>query len=84
MANNDDNQSQQQFNLDIGKSLGDLNPGKVEQYLDGVQFPCDKGELLNKVKGNGASGEIVSLLENLPKQNFDGKEDVLSAMREVV
>ncbi len=58
-------------------------PAKVGRYLEGVEFPARKGELLGRLERNGVPGPVVSQLrKRLPEGEYRGPQDVLSSLRQ--
>ncbi|HZX50065.1 MAG TPA: DUF2795 domain-containing protein [Candidatus Paceibacterota bacterium] len=53
---------------------------EVEQYIQGVTFPASKDELLVQARENDAPVEVISALEDLPVDKFEGAEEVEKAM----
>jgi Protein of unknown function (DUF2795) len=57
-------------------------PAQVGRYLEGVEFPARKEELLGRLERNGVPGPIVGQLrKRLPEGEYGGPQDVLSALR---
>jgi hypothetical protein len=57
-------------------------PAQVDRYLEGVEFPAHKEELLGKLERNGVPGLVIGQLrERLPEGEYHGPQDVLSALR---
>jgi Protein of unknown function (DUF2795) len=57
-------------------------PAQVGRYLEGVQFPARKEELLGRLERNGVPGPVISQLrKRLPEGEYRGPQDVLSALR---
>ena len=66
------------------KSRGFLEgaPAQVGRYLEGVEFPARKEELLGRLQRNGVPGPIIGQLrKRLPEGEYRGAQDVLSALR---
>ena len=40
-------------------------PANVEKYLEDIDFPIGKQELVSKLKQNGAPGVVVDQVENV-------------------
>ena len=52
------------------------------KYLEGVEFPARKEELLGMLERNGVPGTIVGQLrKRLPEGEYRGPQDVVSALR---
>ena len=57
-------------------------PAQVGRYLEGVQFPARKEELLGRLERNGVPGPVTDQLrKRLPEGEYRGPQDVLSALR---
>ena len=57
-------------------------PTQVGRYLQGVEFPARKDELLGRLERNGVPGTIIGQLrKRLPEGEYRGPQDVLSALR---
>ena len=57
-------------------------PSQVGRYLQGVQFPARKEELLERLERNGVPGPVISQLrKRLPEAEYRGPQEVLSALR---
>ncbi len=57
-------------------------PAQVGRYLEGVEFPARKEELLGRLEGNGVPGPLVGQLrKRLPEGEYRGAQDVLKALR---
>lgn len=57
-------------------------PSQVGRYLEGVEFPARRDELVTRLEQNGVPGPIVSQLrKRLPEGEYQGPKDVLDALR---
>lgn len=57
-------------------------PTQVGRYLEGVQFPARKEELLGRLERNGVPGPVLSQLRaRLPEGEYRGPQDVVTALR---
>ena len=57
-------------------------PAQVGRYLEGVEFPARKEELLGRLERNCVPGPLLSQLRiRLPEGEYRGPQDVLSALR---
>jgi hypothetical protein len=57
-------------------------PAQVGRYLDGVQFPAPKEELLRRLERNGVPGPLIGQLrKRLPEGEYRSPQEVLSALR---
>ena len=57
-------------------------PAQVEKYLQGIEFPARKEELVGKLERNGVPGPIVGQLrKRLPEREYNSPQDVLKALQ---
>jgi Protein of unknown function (DUF2795) len=57
-------------------------PAQVGKYLEGVEFPARKEELLKRLERNGVPGPVVGQLsKRLPEGEYRGPQDVLKALQ---
>ena len=62
---------------------GGLSPVNIQAHLKGAHYPSSKKDLLATAKHNGASREILKLLERMPEEEFAGPQEVMKACAEV-
>ena len=56
---------------------------RVEGYLQGVEFPIGKENLLSKLQENGAPGLVVNQLgKRLPEGEYSSPTEILNALRQ--
>jgi|GEM_PF-2535789 hypothetical protein len=48
----------------------------IEQYINGVSFPCHKEDLIEHALANGAPDDVVEAMGRLPDQEFHSLVDV--------
>ncbi|HEX7022786.1 MAG TPA: DUF2795 domain-containing protein [Trueperaceae bacterium] len=46
------------------------SPVQVQKYLEDVDYPASKDDLVKKAQDNGAPDEVVALLRRLPSNEF--------------
>ena len=73
---------------ELGEELGRLQtekagPIQVQAFLDGVQYPADKDDLLQEAEKNRAGPDVQATLERLPDRRFDDPTDVSRAIGEL-
>lgn len=57
-------------------------PAQVGKYLEGVEFPARKEELLERLERNGVPGPVVGQLrKRLPEGEYSSPQDVLKALQ---
>jgi len=59
-------------------SLSD--PSEVRQWLDGVNYPADKADLVDQAQRNNAPDEVVSALRAIPPVEYGSRSDVLASV----
>ena len=57
-----------------------VTPIDVQKYLGGTNYPADKDALLERAKQQNAPEDVLSLLEGLPEQQYEGPTDVTKAV----
>jgi hypothetical protein len=63
-----------------GRSRGAANPIEVQRFLEGVNYPTRKGQLVQQARREGASDDVRSTLERLPDKRFQDPTDVSKAI----
>ena len=57
-------------------------PSQVGRYLEGIEFPARKVDLVGRLERNGVLGPVLSQLgKRLPEREYRGPQDVLDALR---
>jgi hypothetical protein len=59
----------------------DFNPDDARQYLEGVEYPASKEDVVSAAENNGAPDTMVRMLEGLSRPEFSGQEQVLEELR---
>lgn len=55
---------------------GDVSAAEVEKYIKGIDFPCDKDELIQHARDNDAPDEVLSMMQEFPEQEYGSAVDV--------
>lgn len=63
------------------ETLVDFNPDYARQYLEGVEYPASKEDLISTAADNGAPETLVGMIRSLPRPEFSGPEEVISELR---
>ena len=58
----------------------DFNPEEAPQYLEGVEYPASKGDLISAAEANGAPEALVERLGTLGRPSFSGPEEVVTEL----
>lgn len=56
--------------------MAHFNPIEIEKSLKGIDFPADKGDLIKKAKENGASGDVVDMLNKLSDKKYNNPAEI--------
>jgi hypothetical protein len=59
----------------------DFNPDDAQQYLEGVEYPASKEDVVSAAENNGAPDTMMRMLEGLSRPEFSGQEQVLEELR---
>lgn len=57
--------------------MADTNVGK---YLEGIDYPATKNDIVKKAKENKAPEEVVNALNQLPEEEYGDQMEVIAAM----
>ncbi|MFE1342137.1 MULTISPECIES: DUF2795 domain-containing protein [unclassified Streptomyces] len=60
--------------------MADLNPIELQKALSGMDYPTDKQHLVDAARRNNADEKIVSRLDGLREDHFDGPNEVQKAV----
>ncbi|PAZ09157.1 hypothetical protein CLM62_48335 [Streptomyces sp. SA15] len=60
--------------------MADLNPIDLQKALSGMDYPTDKKHLVERARKNKADDKIVSRLDGLKEDRFDGPNEVQKAV----
>jgi hypothetical protein len=58
----------------------DFNPDEARQYLEDVDYPASKEDLVSAAEGNGAPDELLERLRTLGRPTFSGPEEVVAEL----
>jgi hypothetical protein len=59
----------------------DINPDDAQQYLQGVEYPASKEDVVSAAENNGAPDTMMRMIEGLSRPEFNGQEQVLEDLR---
>ncbi|ANH90197.1 MULTISPECIES: DUF2795 domain-containing protein [unclassified Streptomyces] len=60
--------------------MADLSPIDLQKALSGADYPTDKQHLVDRARKNKADDKIVSRLDGLRQDHFDGPNEVQKAV----
>jgi hypothetical protein len=60
-----------------------VNPIEVQRHLKGIDYPVSKADLVKHAQEHGADEELQSILEELPRDEFQTPADVNKAIGQI-
>lgn len=60
--------------------MANFNLIEIEKALGGIDFPVDKETIVSKARENGAGGEEISALEDLPERKYNNPTEITEAL----
>ena len=57
-------------------SRAGVNLNRVQDYLKGVRYPCDKQDLKDYAESHAAPNEVLQVLEEIPEREYQSAGDV--------
>ncbi len=58
-----------------------VNPIEVQKHLKGMSYPARKDDLVSTAQKNGADEELLRELREMQRDEFDGPDDVMEALK---
>ena len=65
------------------RGVGGQSPANVQTYLKGIDYPATKDDLLRTARDNGASDEVMDILQQLREEEYGGPQDVMKAYGQI-
>ena len=56
--------------------MADVSPAEIQEYLEGVDYPASKQDLINSAAENGAESEVMNTLRRLRDGEFRDPREV--------
>lgn len=56
------------------------NSARVETLINDIHFPCTRDDILTHARNNGASSEIMKILEQFPEKQYASTADIARSM----
>ena len=57
--------------------MAGMTPEAVYNYLNGMNYPARKQELIEHAKNNNAGPDIIDALETLPDKKFKNQDELI-------
>lgn len=61
----------------------DFDPDDARQYIESVEYPANKDEIISAAESNGAPESMVEAIGRLPTPEFASAEDLVADLRAV-
>jgi hypothetical protein len=65
--------------LEVNK-MAKINPIQLQKHLKGMDYPASKEELIQHAQQHGADENAMSVLQQLPEQEYQTPTDVSEAV----
>lgn len=59
----------------------DFDPDDAQQYLESVDYPASKEELIASAEDNGAPEGLIGMLGSLSRPEYSGPQEVVDDLR---
>ncbi|KTR08818.1 DUF2795 domain-containing protein [Curtobacterium sp. 1P10AnD] len=60
--------------------MANPNPIEIQKYLSGIEYPASKDDIVATAEREGASGDALEALKNIPDGDYDAPTAVSSAV----
>lgn len=67
----------------MNRGMSGRSPANIASFLEGLEFPASKDEVVDYAEDNNAPQEIIDVLEQLPDQEFLSMTDIMSGIGQV-
>lgn len=51
--------------------MASINLGQIHQYLQGLEFPADKDEIVSNATERGAGEDVLSAFREMPDKSYE-------------
>jgi hypothetical protein len=65
------------------KGTGGPSASDIVHYLKGVEFPCDKQDLIDFAEDSNAPDEVLFILQDLPDQDYSSMTEIMQGVAQV-
>lgn len=77
---NDDKNQNQSRNAREKMDRRTSNSSRVETLINDIDFPCTRDDILTHARNNGASPEVMEILERFPEKQYASTADIARSM----
>jgi len=67
----------------MARGVGGMSPANLQKFLAGVSYPASKQDLVSTARRNKAPGDVMSVIERLPDEEFGGPQEVQRAYGDI-
>ena len=61
-------------------NLGDVGElGDIQQYVEGIDFPASKDQIIDHLQRSGAQDDIIAKLRDVGQEQFKDQGDLLGS-----
>jgi hypothetical protein len=64
------------------RGMDGQSPTNIAHSLSGIDFPCNKEDLVEHARKNNADDEVLEILEELPEGGYTNMADVMKSYGE--
>jgi len=61
-----------------------MNPTDIQKFLNGIQFPASKEELVDHASGEGADPDSLGVLDQLPEKMYSSLTEIIQEIRKII
>lgn len=61
----------------MARGVGGKSPAHVAQCLSGIDFPCQKQDLIEHARHHGADDDVLEMLRSMPEGEYHNMADVM-------
>lgn len=55
----------------------------VQKFLQGINFPANKQDIISKAQQHGADNNVTSMLQKLPDRVFQSQDDLMNEVNKM-
>lgn len=63
--------------------MAKVNPIQLQKHLKGVDYPASKEQLVQHAQKQGADENAISVLQQIPDQEYETPTDVSAAVSDI-
>lgn len=60
--------------------MSQVSPIQIQKFLGGIDYPCDRNEIISTAEANGADDKVLDALSALPDRTYNGPNAVSEAV----